>query len=199
MRVTDAFVGAKGVDTIQMLSETNCKFLKSQGIDFVVRYINLLSTTEIDTILSSGLALQIVTFAKQYDAFEVVKKLQKLGIPREATIYLDLEDESGPSNVLINKINKFGRFISSSGYTAGLYYGAGLVLNSAELWMLEVTRYWESCSRELDALGHPSIPQCGPCMVQLYPPNQKLGDITVDYDFIQKDFRNRLPTWIVNG
>jgi len=199
MRAAIAKIAAKGIDTIQPISVKNALDLQDRGIEFVVRYVNSISQAEIDGLLHAKMPFMLVTFAKEYNFAQLYDRLKLLNIPSQATVYFDLEAEKA-ENVpqIIKKSNNIARMLKSADKIPGLYYGAGLQLTSSELYQLEFTRYWESCSKELDRFNKESSPRCDPCMIQLYPPNQDLCGLKVDYDVVQMDFNNRLPTWIVD-
>lgn len=199
MKAIQAKIAARGIDTIQTLSIKNAIDLKNAGIDFVVRYINNITLVEIEGLLRAKMPFSLVTFAKDYNAVALLNKLKSFNIPKNATIAFDLEAEKA-ENVpsIITKSNNEARLLKAGDFIPMIYYGAGLQLTSSELYLLEFTRYWESCSKEIDRFGKESSPRCDPCMIQLYPPNQSLCGLTVDYNTVQMDFNNRLPTWIVD-
>jgi len=86
--------------------------------------------------------------------------------------------------------------IKTAGYIPGLYVGSGALLDSKELYALGVVRYWQSLSKEIDARGEFAEPSCGWCMIQLYP-SVSVAGVWVDVDVVQKDYRGRLPAWVV--
>ena len=199
MKAIQAKIAAKGIDTIQPISMKNALDLKSSGIDFVIRYVNSITPAEIEGLLNAKMPFMLVTYAKAYDAGSLLDRLKFLSIPKDATIAFDLEAEKAENvSAIISKSNQIAKLLKASNKIPMIYYGAGLQLTSSELYLLEFTRYWESCSKEMDRFNKESSPRCDPCMIQLYPPNQPLCGLTVDYDIIQMDFNNRLPTWIVD-
>ena len=199
MKAIQARIAAKGIDTIQPISIKNALDLKDRGIEFVIRYVNSITPSEIDGLLHANMPFMLVTYAKAYDASALLDRLNYLNIPKNATIAFDLEAEKAENVAeIISKSNQIAKLLKASDKIPMIYYGAGLQLTSSELYLLEFTRYWESCSKETDRFGKESSPRCDPCMIQLYPPNQPLCGLVVDYDIIQMDFSNRLPTWIVD-
>lgn len=185
-----------GIDTVQRLSAENVAALKSEGMRFAIRYLGSLTPEELRVILAAGLACMPVTFAKHYSGMSAIGELRKLGMPEGVTTWLDLEGETDAAPEIIAKINAWAGQVQAGGYEAGLYVGAGCVLNSQELYSLKVTRYWDSCSVELDRDGRRAMPKCDTCVTQLRPYNTPIAGCIVDVDVIQRDALGRLPTWV---
>ena len=196
MIATAARPFALGVDTVQRLTPVTASALRREGMSFVVRYLGSLTPEELACILSAGLAVMPVTYAKAYSGMSAISELRKLAIPEGCTVWLDLEGETDPAPAIAAKINAWAGQVQAGGYEAGLYVGAGCVLTSEELYGLKVTRYWDSCSREIDRNGRSAAPKCDYCMVQLRPFNTQIGGVIVDVDVVQRDVLGRLPTWV---
>lgn len=184
-----------GIDTVQRLSAENVAALKAEGMRFAIRYLGSLTPEELRVIVGGGLACMPVTYAKAYSGMSAISELRKLSMPEGVTVWLDLEGETSAPADLMAKINAWAGQVQAGGYEAGLYVGAGCVLNSQELYSLKVTRYWDSCSVELDRDGRRAMPKCDTCMTQLRPYNTPLAGCIVDVDVIQRDALGRLPTW----
>jgi len=197
MIATAARCFALGVDTVQRLTPTTAAGLKREGMQFAVRYLGSVTAEELCAILSAGLAFMPVTFAKHYNGMSAVAALRALSIPEGCTVWLDLEGETDPPAAIIAKINAWAGQIQAGGYEAGLYVGAGCVLTSEELYRLKVTRYWDSCSREIDRDGRAAAPRCDYCMTQMRPFNTTIAGVIVDVDVVQRDVMGRLPSWVV--
>jgi hypothetical protein len=206
MKASLATLPAFGIDTVQALDFDDCSHLLEHGFDFVVRYLGGLTPKELERILISGLALMPVTYSRapgwaptgelgERDGDKAVERLRTLGMPDGVTVWLDLEGCAGPASGTADWVNAWSLVIKSAGYQAGLYVGAQPGgLGPEELWRLPyTTRYWRSCSRV------PEPANRGWCMQQLRPPNIKLGQLTVDVDVIESDFRGGLPTWAVGS
>lgn len=185
-----------GIDTVVKLSAVDCAALRSEGMRFAIRYLGSIDAHELATILGSGLAFMPVTYAKAYNGMSAVGHLRSLGIPEGATVWLDLEGETDLPSAIVAKVNAWAGQVIAGGYEAGLYVGAGCVLTSEELYGLRVTRYWDSCSRELDRNGKATAPKCDFCVTQLRPFNTLVGGVTVDVDVVQRDVLGRLPMWV---
>ena len=196
MIATAARPFALGIDTVAPLTAENCAALKREGIAFAVRYLGSVSGGELAHILGAGLAFMPVTYAKAYSGMSAINQLRMLGCPEGATVWLDLEGETSAPADLSAKINAWAGQIIAGGYEAGLYVGAGCVLTSEELYQLRVTRYWDSCSREIDRNGRAAAPKCDFCMTQLRPFNTTIAGVVVDVDVVQRDVMGRLPTWV---
>jgi len=202
-----AKVGARGIDSLpfsQGGTAQQARDLFDSGIDFVVGYLGAINATRLGYILDAGMAFMPVTFAGEYfdGALDELKQLDALGIPKRTTVWLDLEGKKSyewPTQDLIARINEWAKQIINEGYEAGLYIGSPQPLTADELYRLKVTRYWKAPSRVVDRNGISyDGPQCGFCMYQCWPSIMwKDTGVFVDVDFIQQDFRGRLPTWVV--
>lgn len=203
MNVAQATFPAFGIDTVQRLKVSDCQYLMDRNYSFVVRYLGGLDKAELATILDSGLALMPVVYSRKPgwtptevmgtdDGKHALTRIGLLGLPVGCTVWLDLEGCAGSPVDTASWVNAWAKVVQDAGYEAGLYVGAQPGgLDAEDLYDLKVTRYWRSCSRV------PEPAKCGFCMFQLYPPNLKLDSLLVDIDVISKDFRDRLPHWVV--
>lgn len=208
MRVEKAFVGARGVDSVQFSmggSATQAEALKRKGIDFFVGYLGAMNAARLAAVLAAGLAFMPVTYAGEYEdgAEDEIAQLKALGVPQGTTVWLDLEGQKAfdtPSAQLIAKINAWADKIIAAGYLPGLYIGSPQPLTGDELAKLKVVRYWKAPSRVFDHDGKawdgPSA--IGFCMWQMWPSVMWFDtNIFLDVDFIGQDFKGRVPTWVV--
>jgi hypothetical protein len=206
-KVESAFVGAKGFDCVtQITADTAKRMVESEGMDFAVRYLGSLPPEETQVILDAGLAIMPVTyglkhghvpsaaFGSDYGA-QSAKRAADAGLVSGVTIWLDLEDCAGTPDDIIAFVNAWSTEVINAGCVPGLYVGFGTMLTSQELYALKSARYWHSLSRVTDRNGLLAEPTCGWCMHQLYP-TTSAGEIPVDVNFIQQDYRGRLPTWV---
>jgi hypothetical protein len=194
----DAFIGARGTDSVTLLTPTTAAALKSLGFDFSVQYLGTVGTNTVQAILNAGLAFMPVTYADRFDGPGAAEQCARLGLPAGVTVWLDLEG-IGPGlapAAVIAQINAWAKGIDDRGYMPGLYVGAGCKLTSAEIYALNVVRYWRGQSRLVDRNNDLVEPGCGWCCTQLYP-HVGRGGVDVDVDVIGCDFRNRLPVWSV--
>lgn len=213
MRVEPAKAPAFGIDTVQTITPEACRWLVLNGYHFVVRYLGGLTREELDRILCAGLAVMPVTYSRgagwtpsgplgEEDGDLAVDRLEALGMPQGATVWLDLEECAGPAVQTTAWVNAWSLVVKSAGYEPGLYVGANPGgLDSDALWKLPfTTRYWRSCSRV------PEPSNRGWCMQQLKPWNIKLelkpwniklGPLIVDVDVIEQDFKGDVPSWVV--
>jgi hypothetical protein len=176
---------------------------QAKDLDFVVRYLGSVTTLEITDILESGLGLQLVTFSRvpgwmptvemgTEDGRTDVLRLQALGIPSGMLVWIDLEGSSGDAADTMAWINARAQILVQTGYVAGLYVGSQSVLNAVQLYALpDISRYWRAFNQ-----GIPE-PQCGWCQTQLFPPNQQLGGVEVDWNYTQTDFKGRVPMMLI--
>jgi len=191
-----ASVGSRGTDSVTLIkTAAMAQNLKASGIDFCLQYLGSVTSEIIDVILSAGLAFMPVTYADKFNAQATVDELKTLNIP-PCTVWLDVEGVTGMSaQALIAAINTWAIAVQAAGFEAGLYVGAGCPLTSVELYRLKVTRYWHSDSRTVDRNGADSCPACGWCLYQLFP-SVTWGGVWVDVNFVQEDWRGRLPSWV---
>lgn len=204
---TPAKIGAKGFDTIASIDPVAAARLKKAGMDFAVRYLGSLTSKEIDGMNEAGLAVMPVTYGMKHGTQltaslgtlygqSTVIRCNQINIPKNTTIWLDLEDCFGEPDDIMAFVNKWAEQVSQAGYMPGLYVGFGAKLTSEQLYSLAVVRYWQSLSKETDARGALAEPGCGWCMIQLYPANQDVAGVQVDFDVIQSDYKGRVPNWI---
>lgn len=204
MKVIHLPVGSRGVDTITPLTKEHCEFLKSAGYDFVVRYLGSLTPEEIVTIHDAGLVFACVTFGKAWSGQQAVQHLSVLGIPRGASVFLDIEDVHSPKITLVGVVSNWASVIEGAGYVPGGYFGSLSLLDSDEQFALPLRLYWHSCSRVVDDAGKEAGPRCGWVMHQLYPPDISLEYapkkfLDVDIDVIQRDYGGREVAFVARG
>ncbi len=205
-----AFTGALGVDCVTVIAnKAMADGLYAHGFTFACRYLGSLSSSEVDVILESGMALMPVTYSRNpgwlpsaalggADGNQAVSRCMAAGIPKGVTVWLDLEGPGGHAADVIDWVNAWADVVKSAGYDPGLYCGYGTLLTSHELYMLHVDRYWHSVSRVTDSAGQLAEPACGWSMIQLNPSVMRAG-VWVDVDVIQEDYQKRLPTWCVKA
>lgn len=217
MKVENAFVGARGVDSLpfsQGGTKAQAEMLKRTGVDFFVGYLGAMNAERLGYILDAGLAFMPVTFAGEYKdgAADELAQLAKLGIPKGATVWLDLEGLDAwntPAPELSRLINAWAAAIAGAGYMPGLYVGAPQPLTGPDLYALRVVRYWLGIGRCVGKDGKDAYPNRGWCMRQDWhgeklgmmwppshvpcPPNER---VFVDTNSIQKDHFGGLPAWV---
>lgn len=212
MKVEAAFVGARVVDSLpfsQGGTAAQACALKASGVDGLVGYLGAMSPPRLAAVLGAGLSYMPVTFAGEYKdlAADEIAQLTALSIPAGATVWLDLEGLEAyhtDPNKLIALINGWGSAIAGAGWMPGLYVGAPQPLTSAELYSLQVVRYWWGLGRCVDRYGQLAEPTCGWCMKQQFhgEPNGMMWKDTgvfVDTNGVEKDYRGRAPAWVVNA
>ncbi len=203
MIVQKAKVGARGVDSVAFSmsgTASQAKSLNDSGIDFFVGYLGMFNRDRLKMILDAGMAFMPVTVAGAYDGKAAAATCVALGLPKGCTVWLDLEGKkafSTPPEELKTAINDWATAIIASGYEPGLYIGSPQPLTGDELYHLKVVRYWKAPSRVVDRNGKVwDGPSCGFCMYQLWPSVTWGTGVWTDVNFIQQDFRGRLPSWV---
>ncbi len=198
MRIVPAFVGARGIDSVQFSTSgtlAQAKALKASGIDYVVGYLGLVTATIVKHVLEAGMAFMPCTFANRFSGVEGSKQYLALGIPRGATCWLDVENAGLDAPTLSAKIVGWDA-AGKSTWQSGLYVGSPQPLTSQQLYALPVVRYWNALSREVDAQNQLAEPQCGWCQWQMNDSVSWAG-IWSDVNIIGRDFKGRLPMWVV--
>lgn len=205
MRAVTIVSGSRGVDSLPFSNagtRAQADALRCSGVDFFVGYLGAIDKVRLDHLLDAGLGFMPVTFANQFDGARAAQQSLLLGLPTGTTVWLDMEGMSvlrTPPPELSAQINRWATDVAKAGFTPGLYVGAPQPFTSEELYALKVTRYWKAGSRILDRNGRLAEPGCGWCMYQLlpqcfWPAREALGATFVDVDFVQEDYRGRLPT-----
>jgi hypothetical protein len=206
MRAELAEVGARGFDSYPFSASgtmVQADLLRQAGMEFFVGYLGAVTPERLKNVLDAGMAFMPVTFAGAYDPARTVSQLQALGIPRNVTVWLDLElGKTDPRTVdvpaLEAKIDAWANGVDAAYFEPGLYQGDPQPLTSDELWVRKVRRYWHALSGGWDRNYAVAQPKSGYCMRQTYPSIVWRGTgVLVDVNSISKDFMGRLPTWVV--
>ena len=180
-------VSAIGFDTIEAITAEHLTELEPDTrIEFIGRYVDGLTAHELDAILATDRMVTLFTYADEFNPAPRIAELRALGIPSGVTIWLDVEGVTQRPDV---QINTWAAAMRAAGYDPGAYVGAQSLLTAADWTALAVDRYCRSCS-------YVPEPSEGFCLLQLSPPNQKIGTLIVDWDVVQADYRGRLPTMI---
>jgi hypothetical protein len=197
MITVEAFVGARGTDSVTLIDAVTAAKFKASGVDFVFQYLGTVTAQGVADIVAAGLGFMVVTYADQFDGPKAVAELRALDLPAGCTVWLDVES-IGPTVTIASlkaQINSWAAAVFAAGYVPGLYVGANCQLTSLELYQLAVVRYWASESMIVDRNGQLAAPACGFCVVQCFPSVLWQG-VEVDMDFIHEDYQNRLPSWV---
>lgn len=184
----NAFVGARGIDAVELVSSADAaRRVREAQMDFVLQYLGSVTKEIVDNITGAGLGFMPVTYADKFDAAATLADLAALELPAGVTCWLDVEGifSMNPRD-LITRINAWGAAVESAKLEPGMYVGPGCPLTSLELFhsLTNIHRYWRCGAKIIDRNGQLAEPSCGFCMSQLY-----------HLDFVQQDFLGRLPTW----
>ena len=196
MKAVEAFVGARGIDSVALISSADAaRRVRESEIDFVLQYLGSVTKDIVQTITDAGLGFMPVTYANRLNGSETIAELSTLDLPDGTTVWCDVENRATiDPQTLIKLINEWGSMLRLQGFVPGMYVGPGCPLTSAELYALEVFRYWHCGAKIVDRNGQTAEPECGWSMYQLYP-SVTWGGIFSDIDVVQKDFKGRLPSW----
>lgn len=193
-----------GVDTINNLAPFECRALRNLNYKFREGYLDSLTPNEVQGQLGEDLPLVLYTYGNQSDPEHALSRLDALKIPGGVSVVYDLEALWHPgltptqldfaASVAIDAINHWGERLQSQGFLPCLYYAAGSLLTSAELYTLRVYRYHAGASDNLDRFGHTQDPIPRGCaMIQGRPVNFTIPAIgnakRFDADFHRQDYR----------
>lgn len=212
MRLVTATPNAMYCDTDEVLTAAGCRLLRSKGIVGVWRYLEDLSPTELNTILTEGLEAYFVRHSRNpgwipsavegaTDAANDLARLAALAIPIGVHVAFDLEGPGGTVADVIAHVTAHGEGIQKGKCLASVYVGEGSLLTSKQLWDLPQTLYWASCSDLRDAgpgVDAGLVPECDYAIRQGRPFEVVLDDgagtkVTIDYDSVIADLKGRLP------
>lgn len=210
MKVEPAKVGEVWLDSLPFCTGGTYEMArawKAQGASGFLGYLGVINQTRLDYIFKAGLKFSPVTLAGEYEdgPSDEIGQLKALDIPQGAHAWLDLEGlkafKSDPI-MLGGKVNAWGRGIRSAQYGSALYVGSPQPFTSAELWDLEVNRYWHGQGSMRDRHGMLAEPfrSLGACrgwnMIQASP-SQMFGGCLVDFNMMLGDYRNETPMVVV--
>lgn len=206
MKTVNCAVGDLVVDSLpfsQAGTREQALRMAQERVRCLVGYLGVISKERVQLVLDAGIGFMPVTLAGEYSdgPNDELTQLAYLGIPKETTVWLDLEGmkawKADPL-MLIQQIEDWGAAIRSAGYFAGLYCGVPQPLTSEELYNLKsITRYWKGQGRQVDRFGKLSEPAgCGWCMTQMFPSHWK-GGVWVDSNMVGADYKGRTPTMVV--
>ena len=208
-RVERAPPGAKGFDINSPLTAASAKSYVKQGFVFCVRYIrrdpvsaNDLTRTEVETILSAGLALMAVQHVTPHPwvaseslgttyGENAAAAASAAGLPPGMNIWLDLEDVRAdtPASDVIAYCNAWFAAAEAKGYVPGVYVGSNTQLSGDDLyWRLKTKHYWKSGSTV------PPIPERGYQMIQHIPAGPDT-DTSIDLDVTRNDAFGDAVLW----
>jgi hypothetical protein len=183
-------VSALGFDTIEVITAAHLAELEPDPrVEFIGRYVDGLTAYELDAILATDRMVTLFTYADEFNPAPRIAELRALGIPPSTTIWLDVEGVTQRPDV---QINTWAAAMRAAGYDPGAYVGAQSLLTASDWSALSVDRYCRSCSLVPE-------PVEGFCLLQLSPPNQKIGTLVVDWLVVQADYHGRLPSMISAG
>jgi hypothetical protein len=195
-------VGARLFDTVAPLSLAELQALKAAGCEGLILYLggNLTSATLADAT-GIGLGVAPVNFSRKEgwipsatlgtsDAQASIANLSALHIPvRGLDDWCDIEG-CGANPTSYCEAWCAEVLGDGAGRVAGEYIGAGALLAGHQHYLLPFEGYWHSCSSQIPE------PDCGFKLFQLFPPDQKVSGIEIDFNFACRDFRGRAPTWV---
>lgn len=204
MRVELATFPAMGFDTVSAFDDTQAAEFYRRGFRYHMGYLGSMTPERLAIGFRNGLAFIPVTFSRapdwpgatpsielgQEDGNTDVAHLRELGIPLAATVITDLEGAPSRGN-LAGWLDARSHVQSVALYDPGLYVGSGAGMSGQQLYLRPyIHNYMKSLSTVPE-------PVCGWNIIQLYK-TVTIADVEVDVQVIQYDYKNRLPSWVVN-
>ncbi len=201
--------GSEGFDADTALTATSCAGLVAAGMTFAIRYVGFsqqhsttgdLTAAEVQTILSSGLALMVVQHVRfpgwkpsaavgTADGQTAVEHALAAGVGTGTCLWCDLEGIAGSAEDTIAHANAWATAVRAAAYDPGVYVGAGVPLTGAQLFeALTVQRYWKSLSQvpNVATRGYQMVQRAGGPLV---------AGVSIDRNRIQTDAKGGLPIW----
>lgn len=184
--------GTKLADTYAILTLENYRALKLNGFDGVGRYLENLTSAEVDAAHQAGVKIFAIMTADHFDGAWGVAKARSIGLPTGTTIVMDLESDHDAASDVFAAIDQCALIINQGGYKSMLYVGCQQPLTATQLYALvNVHLYWRSAS-----FGMPT-PECGWAMFQVHgAANIRVGGVLVDISFAEPDEKWRSATWV---
>lgn len=176
--------------------------LKKTGVDAIAVYLGVATPARVAAVMTAGLGVLAVTLAGEYNdgSQDELGQLTLMGLPKGATVFLDLEGlaafKTDPAQ-LIAKVETWAAPVVAAGYVAGLYAGVPQPLTSEELYALNgITRYWKGQGSQRDRNNNLAEPKgCGWCLTQMWPSYVRAG-VLVDANMVGQDYKGRTPTMV---
>lgn len=209
MNLLHAPPGSIGCDTSWKLDAPKAAALVSAGMRFVARYVPLhagsaaaaLDRAELELLTAAGLGVQIVQYGRvgdwtaetgRADGAIAAHAAAAAGAPEGMLVWMDLEGVLPSVEATIAYANAWAAACLAGGMKAGLYVGAGVLLDSEQLFhALAFKAYWRGLSQVPNVAGR------GYRQLQLWPENTHVGGVEVDLDVTQMDYLGGVPVWIV--
>jgi hypothetical protein len=188
-----------GLDSLQPVTSIDvANAMRAKGFSYWGRYLQNLTADERDLLFAAGFAIWLISEARianlsdtsgMSDGLLNARRALALGAPPKVHITIDSEatPEGTSAETVIEYNNANASGITTMGYDAMLYVGAGQPLDGHALYSLKADRYARGGSA-----GIPE-PGCGFTLVQLYPLDQTIEGMRVDVSVIQADYRGRTP------
>jgi hypothetical protein len=199
-RLVTLSAGSRGFDANTTINAATAKRFLDSGHSFAVRYVRRttahafdITMTELDTIVGSGLALNLVQhvaspgwaptldLGKEYGD-NAVDHAKAVGYLSGAHLWCDLEEVhkgSTPDDVAAY-CNAWHKAVSDAGFIPGLYVGYNCGLSATELYSrLRFAAYWSAYNLNTD-----NVPAVRGVMMQQkpYPPIAQRVPCGFEYD-----------------
>ncbi len=219
MKTEQARPGTWGVDSLPFSeggTAAQAQALANEGCSFVYGYLGVITRERVKFVLDTGMAYMSVTLAGHYDGPTAVSQSKALGASSQLSTCLDIEGLKAFNTdpiLLATTINAWADAVDGADLHSCGYFGSPQPFNSTQMWKLHLKGYWRGQGRIVDhqnALAEPW--NCGWSAIQVYPsvhrgcrtfhphdPDNHVGCLLVDVDFITRDYLGRVPNWGIAG
>ena len=207
--VENATPSVPGFDCNTKVSAALAQLFSEQGYKFCVRYLSRgpeasgdLSEEEATGILNAGLALMPVQHVRkpgwaptqalgQQDGSDAAQNAQTVGFSEGVNVWCDLEGVSSDAahGDVVAYCEAWCAEVGATGYSPGLYVGAGALLTGDELYALPFQHCWRSPSKV------PDVPSRGYQVFQLFP-SINVNGIQIDLDVTKNDDAGGAAQWL---
>jgi len=193
----NAIVGELGFDTLDAAgAAANADGLRSTGLLFAMIYVERSTPEIVHKLLEARLDVCFLSQARvsgwsatagALDGKRAAQRLLALGVPPDVSLGCDLEAGVPDEPTAIAYVNAWYDSAITEGLHADapdLYVGAGSGFLSPDSLFHKVAfrRYHRSMSIV------PNVTERGYCCLQLFPGDQSLFGVAIDFDVMQQDY-----------
>jgi hypothetical protein len=198
--------GEIGFDTLMPITDEMIPALKSEGFSFAIRTLETLSVEEVARLTTAGLGVAWYGAARvkdwsaatgSEDGARCAKRARDiLGLPPETSGSCDMEGEVPGEAEAVAYANGWynAALLEGMAVEAPILYrgaGSGFIEPATLFHRIAFRRYWRSMSEV------PNVAVRGDCMIQLFPPNRRIGGAIIDIDVVQSDYMEGAPSFAV--
>jgi hypothetical protein len=202
-----AVVGEIGFDALDTIgAANNAAQLRSVGLTFALVYVERATPAIVAKLLQERIDVAFLSVARiqdwsaqtgAEDGKRAASKMLALGVPGAVSLGCDLEAGVPDEPTAVAYSNGWYDAARAEGLepmSPDLYVGAGSgFVSSATLFhAVAFQRYHRSLSQV------PNVDVRGYCCLQLYPGNQEVFGVEIDYDVAQQDYKGGTLTFLTS-